>query len=90
MQVRSPLRVLQIAMLASHIGGRDVDACCGVTRMIRIVLVILALSAAIWLALRLAREVGRADVDWRGVAFAGGFVALAFYLHHATGIGGLG
>ena len=25
-----------------------------------------------------------------GVAFAGGFVALAFYLHHATGVGGLG
>ncbi|MCO5146319.1 MAG: hypothetical protein M9895_09090 [Aquamicrobium sp.] len=58
--------------------------------MIRVVLVVLMVFAAVWLALRLVREIGRADTDWRGVAFAAGFVALAFYLHHATGIGGLG
>ena len=55
--------------------------------MIRLVVVALALAVAVWLALRVARE---ADVDWRGVAFAVGFVALAFYMRHATGIGGLG
>jgi hypothetical protein len=27
------------------------------------------------------------SVDWRGVAIACGFVALAFYLRHATGMG---
>lgn len=58
--------------------------------MIRVVLMMLALALAVWLALRVAREVGRADVDWQGVAFAAGFVALAFYLRHATEIGGLG
>ncbi len=58
--------------------------------MIRVVLVLLALAAAIWLALRIAREVGKAEVDWQGVAFAVGFVALAFYLRHVTEIGGLG
>ena len=58
--------------------------------MIRVVVVALALAVAVWLALRVAREVGKADVDWRGVAFAAGFVALAFYMRHATGIGGLG
>ncbi len=58
--------------------------------MIRVVLMMLALALAAWLALRVAREVGRADVDWQGVAFAAGFVALAFYLRHATEIGGLG
>lgn len=58
--------------------------------MLRFVVVAFALVAAIWLALKVAREVGGADVDWRGVAFAAGFVALAFYLRHATEIGGLG
>lgn len=58
--------------------------------MIRVVLMMLALALAVWLALRVAREVGKADVDWQGVAFAVGFVALAFYLRHATEIGGLG
>ena len=58
--------------------------------MIRFVLVALALCAVIFLILRIARELGRANVDWRGVGFAAGFVVLAFYLRHATEIGGLG
>ena len=58
--------------------------------MFRIVLVVLAVVAALWLVLRLLKEVQSADVDWRGVAFAIGFVALAVYLSHETGIGGLG
>ena len=58
--------------------------------MFRIVLVALAIVAALWLLVRIWKEVHSADVDWRGVALAGGFVVLAFYLSHATGIGGLG
>lgn len=46
------------------------------------------LVVAVWLAmlqvLRLARS---KKIDWSGVAFAIGFVALAFYLRHVTGIG---
>lgn len=58
--------------------------------MIRVVLVVLALAAALWLAARLIRGCGEAGVDWRGVASAAGFVGLAFYLRHITEMGGLG
>ena len=58
--------------------------------MIRVVVMVAVAAAAVWLALRAVGAVQRADVDWRGVAFAAGFVALAFYLRHATEIGGLG
>jgi hypothetical protein len=58
--------------------------------MLRIVIVVFALIAASYLLLRLARELGRADMDWRGIVFVAGFVALAFYLRHVTEIGGLG
>lgn len=58
--------------------------------MIRIVFVICALVAATYLLLRVVRELQGADVDWRGVAFAFGFVAIAVYLRHTTEIGGIG
>jgi len=58
--------------------------------MFRIVLIALAIAATIYLVTRIVREAGKADVDWRGIAFAGGFVALAVYLGHVTGIGGIG
>ena len=57
--------------------------------MIRVVLTVAAVAAGGWLLLQLASALRRAEVDWRGVAFAAGFVALAFYLSHATGIGGV-
>lgn len=57
--------------------------------MIRLVLTAFAVAAVAWLALRIWKDAQSADIDWRGVAFAGGFVALAVYLNHATGIGGL-
>lgn len=57
--------------------------------MLRFVLIAFAIVAAAWLLLRLARELRQEDGDWRGIAFAGGFVALAFYLQHSTGISGL-
>lgn len=58
--------------------------------MLRIVVVVFALIAAAYLLLRLARELGKADMDWRGIVFVAGFVAIAFYLRHVTEIGGLG
>ncbi|MEX4010683.1 hypothetical protein [Neoaquamicrobium sediminum] len=58
--------------------------------MLRIVVVVFALIAAAYLLLRLARELGKADMDWRGIVFVAGFVVLAFYLRHVTEIGGLG
>lgn len=55
--------------------------------MIRLVVIAL-LVVAVWLAalqfLRLARS---EKIDWSGIAFAIGFVVLAVYLRHVTGIG---
>lgn len=58
--------------------------------MLRIVLVALAIAATVYLVVRIAREASKTDVDWRGIAFAGGFMVLAIYLGHVTGIGGIG
>ena len=45
-------------------------------------LVLLALLVA-----RLLREAGSLKLDWTGLTFACGFIAMAFYLRHVTGIG---
>lgn len=58
--------------------------------MIRVVFVAVAVLLAVWLAIRIWKDARSAQVDWRGVAFAAGFVGLALYLSHATGIGGIG
>lgn len=55
--------------------------------MVRLVVIAL-LVVAIWLALLQCLRLARSrKIDWNGVAFAIGFVALAFYLRHVTGIG---
>ena len=55
--------------------------------MIRFVLIAIGLAVLCLILLKLARELKSANVDWKGVAFACGFVVLAFYLRHATGMG---
>lgn len=55
--------------------------------MIRFVAIAIGLALLVLLLLRIARELRGATIDWRGVALACGFVALAFYLRHATGMG---
>lgn len=57
--------------------------------MLRLVLLVLAFIAIVYLAIRLSKELSRPEVDWRGVGLAAGFVVLAFYLSNATGIGGV-
>ena len=55
--------------------------------MLRLV-VIAALMVLAWLALiRIIRAVRAAKLDWSGIAFIVGFIALAFYLRHVTGMG---
>lgn len=55
--------------------------------MIRFVLIAVFILVA-WLVLGAVwRRLKAADLDWNGVAFAAGFVALAFYLRHVTGMG---
>lgn len=55
--------------------------------MLRLVFAVL-IVLAVWLALaRMFRFLKRSDVDWTGVTAIIGFVVLAFYLRHATGMG---
>jgi hypothetical protein len=55
--------------------------------MIRLVVIALAVLAAWFLLLKLSRALKGADVDWTGITFAAGFIVLAFYLRHVTGMG---
>lgn len=55
--------------------------------MIRIVIVGLIVLAVWMLAMRLVRFLRGANVDWTGVSFAIGFIVLAFWLRHITGMG---
>lgn len=55
--------------------------------MIRIVIVGLIVFAVWVLAVKLLRALKGAKVDWTGVSFAIGFIVLAFWLRHVTGMG---
>ncbi len=55
--------------------------------MTRIVVIAFLALAAWVLAARLMRSLKERRIDWTGIAFFIGFVALAFYLRHVTGIG---
>jgi hypothetical protein len=56
--------------------------------MIRFVIIALIVLAAWVLALNTIRLLRGRKIDWTGIAFMIGFVVLAFYLRHATGMGG--
>ena len=55
--------------------------------MIRFLVIALFVLLAWLLLLKLAREVRKRSIDWKGWAIFVGFIALAFYLDHVTGIG---
>ena len=55
--------------------------------MIRILLVLLLVSVLFLVAIQIARAARRAELDWTGITFMIGFVAMAFYLRHVTGLG---
>ncbi len=55
--------------------------------MLRIVVVALIVLLAWVVLLKVVRELKGANIDWTGWAFAAGFISLAFYLRHATGLG---
>ena len=55
--------------------------------MIRLVVIAL-LAVMTWaLLVNIVRKLKGAAIDWTGIATIVGFVALAFYLRHATGMG---
>lgn len=55
--------------------------------MIRIVILGLLFAAAWFLVTRGIQFARTRKIDWTGVAFMVGFVVVAFYLRHKTGIG---
>ncbi len=55
--------------------------------MIRLVVIALIVVVAWILLVKLIRQVKGASVDWTGVATIVGFIALAFWLRHITGMG---
>ena len=55
--------------------------------MIRFVVIALIVLAAWALLLKLLRAAKHANIDWTGVATIVGFITLAFYLRHITGMG---
>ncbi|MDW6023859.1 hypothetical protein SAZ10_19100 [Mesorhizobium sp. BAC0120] len=54
--------------------------------MIRFVALFVFLTVAAFLLSEIARRMKQAKIDWTGVAFAVGFVVLAFWLRHLTGM----
>ncbi|MGE3307343.1 MAG: hypothetical protein AB7I52_15410 [Rhizobiaceae bacterium] len=54
--------------------------------MLRFVALLVLLLVAAWLVLALAKQLKGLSIDWKGVAFAVGFVALAFWLRQVTGL----
>jgi len=55
--------------------------------MIRFLVLLALLLLVAALALHVARALKGRQIDWAGITFALGFVALAFWLRHETGIG---
>jgi len=55
--------------------------------MIRLVIILPLVIVAGILLVKLIRDVKSANVDWTGVTTIIGFIALAFWLRHVTGMG---
>ncbi|WP_164759232.1 MULTISPECIES: hypothetical protein [unclassified Mesorhizobium] len=55
--------------------------------MIRFVVIALVVVVAWILLVKLVKNLKSANVDWTGVTTIIGFIALAFWLRHITGIG---
>jgi hypothetical protein len=55
--------------------------------MLRLFVIALIVLAAWFLLRKLFRELKGGRIDWTGWVVIAGFIALAFYLRHVTGIG---
>ena len=55
--------------------------------MLRVAVIVLIVIVAWVVLMKLIRDINAARVDWKGWAIIAGFIALAFYLRHVTGIG---
>lgn len=55
--------------------------------MIRVLLAALVIVLIALVAVQVARQARKSNVDWAGIAFIGAFVAAAFWLRDLTGLG---
>lgn len=55
--------------------------------MIRLLLLFLLMALCAYVLLQVVRSAEAARIDWTGLTFIAGFVVLAFWLRHATGMG---
>ncbi|TPK05513.1 hypothetical protein FJ872_26030 [Mesorhizobium sp. B2-5-9] len=55
--------------------------------MIRLIIILPIVVVAWMLLVKLISDVKKANVDWTGVTTFIGFIALAFWLRHITGMG---
>ncbi|WP_292546307.1 hypothetical protein [Mesorhizobium sp.] len=55
--------------------------------MVRLVVIALVVVLAWILLVRLTKVLKSANVDWTGITTIIGFIALAFWLRHITGMG---
>ncbi|MER8978470.1 hypothetical protein [Mesorhizobium sp. M0870] len=55
--------------------------------MIRFVIILPIIFVAWMLLVKIISDVKKANVDWTGLTTIIGFIALAFWLRHVTGMG---
>ncbi|AZO08232.1 MULTISPECIES: hypothetical protein [unclassified Mesorhizobium] len=55
--------------------------------MIRFVIILPIIVVTWLLLLKLISDLKKANIDWTGVAVIIGFITLAFWLRHVTGMG---
>ena len=60
--------------------------CCEAS-MIRLLFLFLLVALCAYVILQIVRSAKAARIDWTGVSFIAGFIVLAFWLRHATGMG---
>jgi hypothetical protein len=83
---RAP-RTLQIGAKTAYIQAAAASGRRRRAAMLRIAVIALIVIVAWIVIAKLVRDIRAAKVDWKGWAFIAGFIALAFYLRHVTGIG---
>ena len=78
---------LKTAVCASYIEAAEYGPSPPESSMIRVLAIVLIVLVAWLLLAKLSREIRKGSIDWKGWAIFVGFIALAFYLSHVTGIG---
>jgi hypothetical protein len=60
---------------------------CGEARMIRFLFLFLLFALCAYVLMQIVRSARAARIDWTGISFIVGFIVLAFWLRHVTGLG---